>query len=60
VYCSSEDPEFPATELNAHSPHTVGWQELILPQTSADSVWHNCWAACTAQALPRVRVWLRR
>mmetsp|Transcript_12935 Transcript_12935/g.45468 ORF Transcript_12935/g.45468 Transcript_12935/m.45468 type:complete len:345 (+) Transcript_12935:48-1082(+) len=26
VHCSSEDPEFPATELNAHSPHTVGWQ----------------------------------
>lgn len=26
VYCSSEDPEFPATELNQHSPHTVGWQ----------------------------------
>ena len=26
VHCSSEDPEFPSTELNAHSPHTVGWQ----------------------------------
>ncbi len=26
VHCSSEDPEFPATELNAHSPHTLGWQ----------------------------------
>ena len=26
VQCSSEDPEFPSTELNAHSPHTVGWQ----------------------------------
>eukprot|EP00281_Chroomonas_sp_CCMP1168_P000292 CAMPEP_0206257140 /NCGR_PEP_ID=MMETSP0047_2-20121206/25170_1 /ASSEMBLY_ACC=CAM_ASM_000192 /TAXON_ID=195065 /ORGANISM="Chroomonas mesostigmatica_cf, Strain CCMP1168" /LENGTH=129 /DNA_ID=CAMNT_0053683683 /DNA_START=28 /DNA_END=413 /DNA_ORIENTATION=+ len=26
VYCSSEDPEFPSSELNAHSPHTVGWQ----------------------------------
>jgi hypothetical protein len=24
VYCSSEDPEFPSSELNAHSPHTVG------------------------------------
>jgi hypothetical protein len=58
VYCSSEDSEFPATELNAHSPHTVGWQELTLPQTS--SVWHNCLAACTAQALLRVRVWPRR
>jgi centrosomal protein CEP104 len=26
VHCTSEDPEFPSTELNAHSPHTVGWQ----------------------------------
>ena len=23
VHASSEDPEFPSTELNAHSPHTV-------------------------------------
>ena len=25
AYCSSEDPEFPASELNAHSPNTQGW-----------------------------------
>lgn len=25
AYCSSEDPEFPARELNAHSPNTQGW-----------------------------------
>ena len=26
VHCSGEDPEYPAEELNAHSPHTRGWQ----------------------------------
>ncbi|GBG27244.1 Centrosomal protein of 104 kDa [Hondaea fermentalgiana] len=26
VYCSGEDPEFPASELNVHSPQTQGWQ----------------------------------
>ena len=25
-YCSGEDPDFPASELNAHTPHTRGWQ----------------------------------
>ncbi|CAN0468363.1 unnamed protein product, partial [Laminaria digitata] len=25
-YCSGEEPEYPADELNAHSPHTRGWQ----------------------------------
>ncbi|CAM9621007.1 unnamed protein product, partial [Sphacelaria rigidula] len=25
-YCSGEEPEYPANELNAHSPHTRGWQ----------------------------------
>ena len=25
-YCSSEDEEYPARELNAHSPNTRGWQ----------------------------------
>jgi len=24
--CSSADPEFPAAQLNVHSPHTRGWQ----------------------------------
>lgn len=24
--CSGADPDFPATELNIHSPHTRGWQ----------------------------------
>ena len=26
VYASGEDPEYPATELNFHSPQTRGWQ----------------------------------
>lgn len=26
VYCSGEHPEFPASELNVHSPQTKGWQ----------------------------------
>jgi centrosomal protein CEP104 len=26
VYASSEDAAYPATELNAHSPQTRGWQ----------------------------------
>lgn len=26
VYFSGEDPEYPAEELNIHSPHTRGWQ----------------------------------
>lgn len=26
AYCSSEDADFPARELNAHSPNTQGWQ----------------------------------
>ena len=26
AYCSSEDEEYPARELNAHSPNTQGWQ----------------------------------
>jgi centrosomal protein CEP104 len=26
IHCSSEDDEYPATELNAHSPSTKGWQ----------------------------------
>mmetsp|Transcript_2687 Transcript_2687/g.4774 ORF Transcript_2687/g.4774 Transcript_2687/m.4774 type:complete len:965 (-) Transcript_2687:91-2985(-) len=25
VFCSSEDPEFPVSELNYHTPHTKGW-----------------------------------
>jgi centrosomal protein CEP104 len=25
-YCSGEDPDFPASELNTHTPHTRGWQ----------------------------------
>ncbi|CAB1118634.1 unnamed protein product [Ectocarpus sp. CCAP 1310/34] len=25
-FCSGEEPEYPAEELNAHSPHTRGWQ----------------------------------
>eukprot|EP00903_Cladosiphon_okamuranus_P013509 g12582.t1 len=25
-FCSGEEPEYPADELNAHSPHTRGWQ----------------------------------
>lgn len=25
AYCSSEDPQFPSRELNAHSPNTQGW-----------------------------------
>ena len=28
VHCSGEDPEYPAKELNNHSPHTRGWQAL--------------------------------
>lgn len=26
VSCSSEDPDYPAAELNEHSPDTRGWQ----------------------------------
>lgn len=26
VYASSEDPDYPASELNAHTSHTRGWQ----------------------------------
>lgn len=26
VYCSGEDPEFPANELNYHTKTTKGWQ----------------------------------
>lgn len=26
AYASGEDMEYPATELNMHSPHTRGWQ----------------------------------
>ena len=33
VYCSSEDPEFPSSELNAHSPHTVGGRVQSKPHT---------------------------
>ena len=28
IHCSGEDPEYPAKELNNHSPHTRGWQSL--------------------------------
>ena len=30
VHCSSEDSEYPATELNQHSPSTRGWQSSRL------------------------------
>ena len=36
VSSSGEDPDFPARELNTHSPQTVGWQSARFcsyPQT---------------------------
>ena len=43
VHASSEDPEFPSTELNAHSPHTV---PSPLPPADRECAWVGARCRC--------------